>query len=1055
MKCGEVPADRQAGEILEAATRLLLRSLARKVVGVDRLHQLSRTHSGIAPLRGTMHHPTIGPLPLVGRSGELAELRSALDEAAGGHGSTWLMTGPGGVGKTRLARTVIEEAHRRGWLVASGGSFPVESGVPYALFTDALQPVVRRLDDQALLVLTRGVGELTVLFPSLTQPAGTQAQSARAPDFRSRLHWHFTELLRGLAAKQPVLVVLEDLQWADTSSMDLLHFIARHIGDSAVVVLCTANPEHATAAGALRDLERAIRLLPAGRELSLTPLSADSVEELICRAFRVDGEMTRSFALMLFGWTRGNPFFIEETLKLLVASGELRLEDERWTGWDLDALQLPQSVRDAVLQRLDVLSPAAREAADIAAVIGGRFGFDTLRVVVGGGSDAALAAIDELCSQRVLHESEEGDDVLYDFVHPIIRETLYRCLSRTRARMLHGRVAAALEARYGAAALDHADQLAYHFVHASFEESRTQTTRYLAEAGRRALAKYANREAADYLSAALERAHPGSAEQAALAEPLARARQRLGDYSGALQLWERVRDAAVAAGDTLRAAGVCRRMGLACYWTGDLHAALEHFDHGLRLADGREVVNVRLLTARAVCLQELGRPTEALETAQRAAAAADEHTPPAVLARVHRTFLQLHLWLGDGALARQHGALALELARESGDRPLAFLAHWTMGVLHAFSGEAQGVEDHLAACRAIAEELRAPVLRVWAAELALEYASARGDWAAALQVGEEAIRVARSLHQGTLLPRLLVWTALLHGSRGDQERAAAYVEEAWRLSGADNGTSGTSIHAVLPAYIGRVALRMNRGEYREAVALATEALRIADDAGYVLWAVHRLLPMIAESQLWLRDLDGALQTGQRLRRDAARLGHGLGLAWAGACEACVVWLRGDSEGGAVLLRRAAEQLEAMPFIPDATRLRRQLAGRLADIGDREGALAELRLVHDRLLQLGAEQELRKARQQFREIGARPPARAPAGPDTGAVTKREMDVASLVAHRKSSKAIARDLRISVRTVDAHLTNIYRKLNINSRTELADLVRSGQLAPARGSGVAPVP
>jgi DNA-binding CsgD family transcriptional regulator len=460
---------------------------------------------------------------------------------------------------------------------------------------------------------------------------------------------------------------------------------------------------------------------------------------------------------------------------------------------------------------------------------------------------------------------------------------------------------------------------------------------------------------------------------------------------------------------------------------------------------------VRLLTARAVCLQELGRPEEGLEAARTALAAAGPLAEPAILARVHRTFLQLHLWMGDAALARHHGALALDLARQSGDRPLAFMAHWAMGVLHAFSGNAAEVELHLGECRALAEELRAPVLHVWAAELALEFAGARGEWDAAVQIGEEAIRMARALQQRMLLPRLLVWTALIHLNRGEVDRGAKYVDEAWQLAGAGSdeaaigATYAGSIHALLPACIGRTALAMTRGDYAAAVRLGQQGVAIADRAGYLLWAVHRLLPMIAESHLWLRDLEGARTTGERLRRDAARLGHRLGVAWAEACEACVVWLGGDSAGGAVLLRSAAERLESMPFALDAARVRRQLAGRLAEIGDRDAALAELRIVHDRLLRLGAQQELQKARHQFREMGARPPVRAAAAEAGGRadVSARELDVARLVARHRSSKAVARELRISVRTVDAHLANIYRKLKIGSRAELTELVRSGEL------------
>ncbi len=141
------------------------------------------------------------------------------------------------------------------------------------------------------------------------------------------------------------------------------------------------------------------------------------------------------------------------------------------------------------------------------------------------------------------------------------------------------------------------------------------------------------------------------------------------------------------------------------------------------------------------------------------------------------------------------------------------------------------------------------------------------------------------------------------------------------------------------------------------------------------------------------------------------------------------------------MRQAAARLEAIPFVPDATRLRRQLAGRLADIGDREGALRELRVVHETLLALGAEKELERTRNQFRELEARPPTKRPA-PGAVGLTGRELELARAVAEGLSNKAIAKQFGISVRTVTTHLTNAFRKLDVSNRTELADTIRDAE-------------
>jgi DNA-binding NarL/FixJ family response regulator len=166
------------------------------------------------------------------------------------------------------------------------------------------------------------------------------------------------------------------------------------------------------------------------------------------------------------------------------------------------------------------------------------------------------------------------------------------------------------------------------------------------------------------------------------------------------------------------------------------------------------------------------------------------------------------------------------------------------------------------------------------------------------------------------------------------------------------------------------------------------------------------------------------------------------MAWADSADALIAWLGGDPHRGAELLRRACDALDAIPIVLDAARLRRQLAGRLADTGDRDGALRELRAVHQLFARLDVRSELEKARDQFRELGAKPPTRS-TGEGTEALTARELEIVTMIADRKTNKAIGRTLGISARTVSTHLSNIFRKLNVETRVELADFVKAGGL------------
>lgn len=994
--------------------------------------------------------------PLVGRATELETVIALLEQSEQGRGSTLILSGDGGIGKTRLANAAIERARQRGWQIAVGRAYPVETGVPYSAFSDAFLPLLRKLEPAALTTLSRGgYAELVSLFPALGASGTSDRTTSRgdSAELKTRLLWNFSQFIGRLASKQPLLIVLENLHWADASSLELLHFAARQISTARVAVLCTYNPAERDSNPTLRATEQSLLSLGCARSMMIQPLTRPAVDELVNTVFGVDEGVTREFSALLYGWTRGNPFFVDETLKALIEAGRLRQVGGTWIGWEIDTLDLPRSIREAVLARLSRLSPPARTVADLTAVVGTRATYEMLAAMAGLDEHALLGALDELRSQRILVEHVEGDEVQYDFEHPILRDTLYSELGRARARLHHSTVAEALEKLHGPRALEHADELAYHFERAGAKHLSAKALKYLTAAGRMALAKQANREAANYLTAALERmddAQNESEGDPALIEDLARARQRLGEYDAAMRLLERARDDALRTPDLRKLAAVERRLGLACYWTGRFQEALEHYDAGLSAAAsvGDDALQARLQLNKGICLQELGRLPEAKVEVEAALQIAERIGEDTLRARVQRSLLLLYLWTGPPELAREHGLKAIELADAGGHRQVAFQAHWGMAMLGGLTGDGECTRRHIREAERIAEDLRSPVMRIWANEISIEYASFTGDWDAGIALAERTISLARSLGR-TLVPRLLVWSSIMYLGRGDLDRAKKYIEEAWELSvAASGGDRGIDVHTVVPAHTGLAVYHLATGNYEQSVRIGKAGLAIADSTGYVVWAIYRLLPTIAEASLWANDVVGAAWISKRLRRDSERLGQKLGLAWADACDALVAMLRGQSSGAVVLLRKAAEQLEAIPFVADAARLRRQLARALSETGDREGAMRELRVAHDVFAKLGAERELQATRAQLRELGARPPVRTSTAGAHG-LTGREIEIVRLVAERKSNKEIGVSLGISSRTVSTHLSNVFAKLAVTSRGELTDYVRARGLPVDEGA------
>lgn len=611
---------------------------------------MTPTGSPHRPVRSTGTAPG-ATLPLVGRTREIAALERLLEGPAPPEAVTFL-AGESGCGKSRLAAELAARAERRGWTVATGRSYPVERGVPYALLSDALVPLLRSLDADTLTVLSRGGdAELRSLFPALGPGRHPDPDPGAAdPDeIRTRLFWSLAELLKGCASRGPLLVVAEDLHWADGSSLELLHFLARQCSGHPIVFVCTYDEAGRDRNPALVKAERSLTALGLGAILHVDPLSEEHLADLLSRVYAAEPPAVAPFASALFAWTRGNPFFVEEILKAVAAPGAPGAGLPAWVAWDAGAFRMPSSIRDAVLTGLASFPDDARATAELAAVIGTRAGYPLLARVGGLTEERLLAALEALCSRRILSERLDDGVVVYAFRHAVVRQTLYQELSLQRARVLHGAVAEAMEAHWGPSAAQHADELAYHYARADTDRLTDKAVTYLVEAGRRALDRHADREAADYLRNARERLeatgtldlHP---ERVEVLRDLARACQRLGEHGAAVEAWEKA--VALVAPGTSAEAELRQSLGLACFLAQRRSEAFAHLERGLAVVDPGSPRRVLLLLVRSQCHQELGQAEAAASDARAALEGATALGHAGLLARAHRTLALLHLWIG-------------------------------------------------------------------------------------------------------------------------------------------------------------------------------------------------------------------------------------------------------------------------------------------------------------------------------------------------------------------------------------------------------------------------
>jgi tetratricopeptide (TPR) repeat protein len=958
---------------------------------VDDLFERIRRETATHVEPGFLEDPLYGRLPLVGREAELDLLESRAARAAAGAGQTILMNGERGVGKSRLSAHLAEGLVDQGWLVARGQAYPTEQGVPFAIFSDSLGPVLGGIAGPELRLLTQGgEREMSALWPPLARGGGDGgAAISDATDPRSRLFWTVSEFLGTLSSYRPLLLILEDLQWADASSLDLVHFVARQIPGKRILVLCPFCEAEVDSQAYLTELIQSLLQIRSASRMDIDGLTQSGTHELVTRTFGVEPRIVDRFSNRLFEWTRGNSFFLEGTLRGLVETGQLRRRQTGWMGWEVEKLELPATVRDAVLFRIGRLPSEAREVADLAAVMGGQVRYDALRAVSDQPDAPLLSAVQELTGRGVLRESVQTGETVYGFSHPLIPEIMVAELSRPVAAAIHARVARSLEAHFGADAESHVDELAYHYSRAAGDFDSGRAIHYLMAAGLRAMDRNAHSEAIPYLEAALTRfraggtpvtgsqgrepGQSGGISARKILEPLAQAKAYVGDPAGAIDLWNEALRFAEETDDCAGASDLYRRIGKTHFSQGRLGKALQAFRTGLAKSEKGtdQVGEAKLRLVQGVCLQQAGRSVEALRAVEHALGLAEAMGDRALLAKVKRGLLLIHMWNGELDLVREGGLEVRNMASDLGDPQLSFWSEWTLAATDGLRGDTEGLRRRVEELDRIAERLRSPSLSLWATELSLEHAYATGAWDHAIGIGEQAAALGRALKETPILPRILVWLSLIYGGRGDLVRAGDLVEEAWETSGADGVARGVellNVHTVVPAHIGRAAYLSAKEDWVGCVEVATAGLEVADRTGYVIWGIHHLLPLLAVAYLYLGRIDEAEEVGARLREYGTDLDHELARAWAGAAEALVAWLRGDAEAGARLLSQAVEDLEQIPMVFDSARLRRQIVGPLMEIGERDRAFSELRKAHQALEKLGAELDLARTLDQYEEYG---------------------------------------------------------------------------------------
>ena len=652
--------------------------------------------------------------PLIGRDSAWDALRQAYADV-GTTGRLLAITGEAGIGKTRLVETFLAHARAGGATAVAATCYEGEADLAYAPFAAALRALARQPDGAARLatVPAQWRGEALRLTPEWAEGSATPPRAdPPGPGAQARFFAGVSEVIcHLLSGAVPGVLFFDDVHWADAASLDLLAYLARRLNDLPVLLVVAWS--EAGSAPRLRRLLTEAQRAGTGRLIPLTRWRPSDVLSLVMADERLKPKAT-AITDRLYRETEGLPYFVVEYLNALAG------RPDNWT--------MPPSVRDLLAGRLALADPAELQLLQTAAVIGGSFDYASLLEASGRSEEEVVSGLERLLERGLIREANhtprgDWDEPRYDFSHQQLRALVYDETNLARRRLLHRRVAAALQTPTRGAKDSAASLIAYHYRRGGHDAAAADFYR---RAGDYARALYAHREALEHYQTALALGHPATAT---LYEAQGDLRTLMGEYSAALRAYE----SAAAQAEPAALGRLEHKLGQLHERRGQWELADSHF-------------------------------CAALDQYRTADAATE-------LARLTGDRSRVAYRGGDLARARELAQEALALAQSAGDAEAEAQGHNALGILARQEGEYAAAQTHLARSLALAEAAGTPSARVAALNNLARLRATTGDIDAALGLLEQAL--ALGVQQGDRHHE-----AALYNHRADLLHRAGREEEA-------------------------------------------------------------------------------------------------------------------------------------------------------------------------------------------------------------------------------------------------------------------------------------
>jgi len=882
---------------------------------------------------------------------------------------------------------------------------------------DALRFRIARGESEAVAEVLGPLREiLAPIFPELPRK---RAESDNAPERPFGLIYG---VLEKLAGHDPMLLVLEDIHWADKTSLDLLQRIAHRAGALRLMVVATYRSDELPATHPLRRVLASFSRDRTGEIITLDPLTREATAEMLRQMLAA--EPHPDFVSAIWSRTEGNPFFVEEILNALAAGGTIEPNAEE--ARRIHGSRLPDTVSEVVMTRVHALGTRAVETLSVAAIMGRTVEFDLLREALGMPEEELLDIVEKLVAHQLLREERIAGKDHYTFSHALLQEALYQSVISRRRRLLHKQIATLLDGRSLPVTPEGLDRLAYHYRQGGEHEKAYE---YSLLAGDDAVRLRAWNDAITYYECALEALEelkdPGI-RSSPLLEKLADVAWRQGNAARARQYLEEALRICRTLNDPDSAARMLRRVASLSVQGGEEAYAAQALDEALQI-----VRNSPHSPELAGILDDLGRlsllsgdlgSAESLLLKGLSANAPDARGPEEVRAMVGLG--EIAVLRGETDAAMNMFDVAFEVLREdnlpvdravevytSAIHSLITAQAYDRALLWANEAVSLCAEHGLAPLVALNGSMRAAVLTV------------TGSSEDTLQLATAAATELRAAQSGHLRDALRV-LGFVHRVRGDLTQARKFYEEARSL-----GERSSSV--------GLALISLAEGNPREASAVIREVMGAAPDT-HVIRSLQ-LLPFAVEAILGSDDFTGAaallrkMESRWPVAKQNAELQYARGL----------IQLRtGKAKAAIKSLENAASSWSSVNNRLMAARAKCAELDAMFAAGLVEGAEALGRSLLTEMEASRFPREREQVRRSLRRAGIRtkPDSQAAStGSGTKTVlTERETAVLHEVAKGRTNREIANNLGIAEKTVSVHVSHILAKLHCKTRTEAARFV-----------------